>query len=483
MANTLHLRGNNLTIRALGEIARGKLRIKVAREEEISLRKKWKQVIGQKRIRTPRGQAESIKETSGNIQRIKSTLYSYAVSSGNPLDKKRVRAIIACKINDLIKGQEPISPHTLKMLTEIINRDVTPLVRENSSISSEGFASTLAEIALLVIGDGEAIYRGELLPGALSLKRAQVEPVEINPVEVRSLLSHETLLAGDLALVSHSAQEIIKNIFCAISLGFEFAGEKGKSGKKTIRQKGTLKITISLLKKLVSKKNGSPHGDIIIPDKVAPSLASLESNYRRLSLVIGKIESEINKKGHTRRQTWKTLKNSNHLIEELIDILSNSVDITSTLTRILSEEIEKEKISIEPFKEYYNEKLFQQMVSTISGLRAKTELITRTTKRSGIETSVDYLSQNSIIQSLFKLIPINNSILAIFYLFAFLKRNLMRKKNLGTGNGTIYRKLKTTFEEFDHKRPISHLIADIEETIKNDILIQAVEAKKLFIEQ
>jgi len=482
MANVLHLKGNNLTIRALGEIAHGKLRIKVAREEEINLRKKWKQVTALKSIRTSRGQSENINETSGNIQRIKSTLYSYAVSSGNPLDKKRVRAIIACKINKLIKGQEPISPHTLKMLTEIINRNVTPLVRENGSLSPEGFASTLAEVALLVIGDGEAIYRGEILPGALSLKRAQVEPVEINPIEVHSLLSHETLLAGDLALSAHLTKEIIKNTLCAISLGFELTGEEGEIGKKTIMQKGKLKITINLLKKLVSKKNRKPREKIIIPNKIASTLVSLESNYRRLLSIIGKIEWEINNKGGTSKRSRKTIEASNRLIEELADILSSNIDITSTLTRILSQEIEREKMPAEPFKGYYNEKLFQQMISTTSGLKAKTKLVTGAIKRTVIKTSAEYISQNSIIQNLFNLIPINNSALAIFYLFAYLKRSLMRKKNLGMGNGAIYRKLKTTFEEFDHKRPISHLIADIEETIKNDILINAVEAKKLFIE-
>ncbi|MEO6687682.1 MAG: aromatic amino acid lyase, partial [Dokdonella sp.] len=63
---------------------------------------------------------------------------THAVCVGKPLDATVVRAMLAIRINTLMRGHSGIRVSTLRALTELLNRDVVPLIPEKGSVGASG---------------------------------------------------------------------------------------------------------------------------------------------------------------------------------------------------------------------------------------------------------------------------------------------------------------------------------------------------------
>jgi len=66
---------------------------------------------------------------------------------------------------------------------------VHPVIPEKGSVGASGDLAPLAHLALVVIGEGEAFYRGERIPGSEALKRAGLKPLALAAKEGLALLN------------------------------------------------------------------------------------------------------------------------------------------------------------------------------------------------------------------------------------------------------------------------------------------------------
>jgi histidine ammonia-lyase len=84
----------------------------------------------------------------------------------------------------------------------MLNSGVHPVIPSKGSVGASGDLAPLAHLALCVIGEGEAIYRGERLPGRTALERAGIEPIRLEAKEGLALLNGTQALTavGALAL-------------------------------------------------------------------------------------------------------------------------------------------------------------------------------------------------------------------------------------------------------------------------------------------
>ena len=58
----------------------------------------------------------------------------------------------------------------------MLNRGVHPVIPEKGSVGASGDLAPLAHLALALIGEGEAFYRGERLAAREALKQAGTQP-------------------------------------------------------------------------------------------------------------------------------------------------------------------------------------------------------------------------------------------------------------------------------------------------------------------
>src|SRR3954469_6708308 len=91
---------------------------------------------------------------------------SHACGIGPPLSEPEVRAMILLRANVLALGFSGIRLEVIELLCELNNRGVIPVIPEKGSVGASGDLAPLAHLSLTLIGEGEAFYEGERLPGA-----------------------------------------------------------------------------------------------------------------------------------------------------------------------------------------------------------------------------------------------------------------------------------------------------------------------------
>lgn len=104
---------------------------------------------------------------------------SHAVGVGRPFDRPTVRAIMLIRANTLARGFSGIRLETLRLILELINCGVHPVIPEKGSLGASGDLAPLAHFACVLIGEGEAEYDGEVLSGADALGKVGLSPVTL----------------------------------------------------------------------------------------------------------------------------------------------------------------------------------------------------------------------------------------------------------------------------------------------------------------
>ena len=157
-------------------------------------------------------------ELSGELQL--RLLRSHACGVGEPYPDEVVRAAMLLRANALAKGCSGARVETVELLVECLNRGVLPRVPGRGSVGASGDLAPLAHLALPLVGEGEAWFDGELLPGAEALARAGLEPVELQAKEGLSLVNGTQFMAaiGALGLVRARRLAQTADVACALSL-------------------------------------------------------------------------------------------------------------------------------------------------------------------------------------------------------------------------------------------------------------------------
>jgi histidine ammonia-lyase len=147
-------------------------------------------------------------------------IMSHAAGVGEPLPEEAVRAMILVRANALAAGYSGLRLETLAALLELLNRGVHPVVPAQGSVGASGDLAPLAHIALVLIGQGEAVYRGERLPGGEALRRAGLAPIVLAAKEGLALTNGTAMQTGLGALLVHDAERLcqVADIAGALSL-------------------------------------------------------------------------------------------------------------------------------------------------------------------------------------------------------------------------------------------------------------------------
>ena len=104
-------------------------------------------------------------------------VYNHAAGIGDPAPIEHVRGAMAGRINVHAHGNSGCRPEITLTLVEMLNKGVTPVVCQKGSVGACGDLAPMAQAALLLMGEGEAFYQGERLPGAEAHARAPASRV------------------------------------------------------------------------------------------------------------------------------------------------------------------------------------------------------------------------------------------------------------------------------------------------------------------
>jgi histidine ammonia-lyase len=147
-------------------------------------------------------------------------IYNHAAGIGDPAPEDHVRAAMASRINVHAHGNSGCRPEITLTLMEMLNKGVTPVVCQKGSVGASGDLAPMSQIALLLMGEGEAFYQGERLPGRTAMERAGIRIPDLQARDGLATINGSNLLTGMSALHLYDMQRWLKQaeIACAISL-------------------------------------------------------------------------------------------------------------------------------------------------------------------------------------------------------------------------------------------------------------------------
>ncbi|HEX6693710.1 MAG TPA: histidine ammonia-lyase [Longimicrobiales bacterium] len=145
---------------------------------------------------------------------------SHAAGVGAPLAEDDVRAITLLRANALALGHSGVRPEVVELCLELLNRGVHPVIPSRGSVGASGDLAPLSHLALVLLGEGEAIAGGERMSGAAALARAGLSPVTLEAKEGLALNNGTQVQTGIgiLALLDAERAVEIAEVAGAMSL-------------------------------------------------------------------------------------------------------------------------------------------------------------------------------------------------------------------------------------------------------------------------
>ncbi len=148
-------------------------------------------------------------------------IYNHAAGIGDPVPVEQVRAALAGRINVHAHGNSGCRPEITQTFVEMLNRGVTPVVCQKGSVGASGDLAPMAQMALLLMGEGEAWYRGERLPGKEAMQRAKIPVPDLQARDGLAAINGSNLLTAMSALQLYDMGRWLKQAEIAAAMSLE----------------------------------------------------------------------------------------------------------------------------------------------------------------------------------------------------------------------------------------------------------------------
>jgi histidine ammonia-lyase len=155
-------------------------------------------------------------------------IYNHAAGIGDPTPIEFVRAAMAGRINVHAHGKSGCRPEITQTLIDMLNKGVTPVVCQKGSVGACGDLAPMSQIALLMMGEGEAFFQGERLPGKDVLDKARIPIPGLKARDGLAVINGSNLLTAMSAIHIFDMQRWLKQaqIACAMTLEALYANMK-----------------------------------------------------------------------------------------------------------------------------------------------------------------------------------------------------------------------------------------------------------------
>ena len=145
---------------------------------------------------------------------------SHCCGVGEPFPEAVVRAMLLLRANVLATGHAGCRPIVAERVLDLLNHRIHPVVPSQGSVGASGDLAPLAHLALVLIGEGEAVVDGQKMSASAALKQAGLEPLVLEAKEGLALINGTQASAAVGALAFAHIRRLIDaaDVVCALSL-------------------------------------------------------------------------------------------------------------------------------------------------------------------------------------------------------------------------------------------------------------------------
>ncbi len=134
---------------------------------------------------------------------------SHSSGSGKVLPAEFVRAAMLARLNSLLQCKSAVHPSVIHVLVELLNKEIYPIVFEHGGVGASGDLVQLAHIALVLIGEGEVLYKGQRRNTSEVFELENIAPILVTLREGLALMNGTSFMTG-IGLVNLSkAQNLL----------------------------------------------------------------------------------------------------------------------------------------------------------------------------------------------------------------------------------------------------------------------------------
>ncbi len=226
---TIVLNGSGLTIEKLNAIARHGEKVELA-PEAVERIKKCRAMLERKidaheimyGVNTGIGEFSEVVLNDEQVQDFqKYLIYNHAAGIGDPAPLDYVRGMIAGRINVHAHGNSGVRLEVTRTLVEMLNKGVTPFVCQKGSVGACGDLAPMAQMALLMMGEGKAYYKGELYDGKTAMEKAGIPIPGLKARDGLAVINGSNMLTAMSALFLYDANNWLKQAEIAAAMSLE----------------------------------------------------------------------------------------------------------------------------------------------------------------------------------------------------------------------------------------------------------------------
>ncbi|MBN1676910.1 MAG: histidine ammonia-lyase [Candidatus Thermoplasmatota archaeon] len=265
--------GNTLSIEKVVRVAREMVRVKLSQTASESMRESRKaleKLVEDGRtiygINTGVGELVDVRIPLDELMDLQVNLIrSHACGVGEPYPTEVVRALMLLRANALAKGYSGVRPDLPKMLLDMLNAGVHPLVPRQGSVGASGDLVMLAHLGLAMLGEGEVDAGRGFEPSVRALRRKRLSPMKLEPKEAISLINGTQAMGALGVLAVKDAAVLADNAQIAAAMSLEAL--KGTSSAFDLRiskvrpYKGQLTVSRNMLSLLEGSEIMVSHHD------------------------------------------------------------------------------------------------------------------------------------------------------------------------------------------------------------------------------
>lgn len=225
----IKIEGANLTVEKVVEVARGGAKVELdgAALDRIKVCRKMLEEKVEKReimygVNTGIGEFSEIVLTDEQIKEFqKYLIYNHSAGIGDPAPIEYVRGAMLGRANVHAHGNSGCRPEITQTLVDMLNKGVTPVVCQKGSVGACGDLAPMSQIALLMMGEGEAFFQGERLPGRVALEKAGIPIPGLQARDGLATINGSNLLTAMSAIHVWEFNRILKMAEIAAAMSLE----------------------------------------------------------------------------------------------------------------------------------------------------------------------------------------------------------------------------------------------------------------------
>jgi len=148
-------------------------------------------------------------------------IYNHAAGIGDPAPIEYIRGAMASRVNVLAIGNSGNRPVIAQTMAAMLNKGVIPYVCQKGSVGASGDLAPMSQIALLLLGEGQAYYKGKLLDGKEAMDRAGIPIPGLEARDGLAAINGSNVLVAMSALLLYDTNKWLKQAEIAAAMSLE----------------------------------------------------------------------------------------------------------------------------------------------------------------------------------------------------------------------------------------------------------------------